>query len=164
MKILAAEGRQREAIRRLEQVVDREPDNINALAFLALAYADNGSLSKGEEKASLAMKKAPSEPVPVMVAAEIKERRAEAKEEQAKNHVQDKSIDYETRYDQAEKMFDEAIAIVNEAEALSQKALSLFRQQGDMDKVDYLEKKLRVLRSEPERIEAVKIATSYAGE
>lgn len=164
VKILAAEGRQHEAIQRLEQVVDREPDNVNALAFLALAYADVGSLSKGEEKASLAMRKAPAEPVPVMVAAEIKERRAEAKEEQAKNHVNDKSIKYEDRYDQAEKMFDVAISIVKEAERLAQKAHSLFREQGDVDKVDYLDKKLRVLRAEPERIEAVKIATIYAGE
>jgi tetratricopeptide (TPR) repeat protein len=164
VKILAAEGRQRDAIQRLEDVVEREPDNVNALAFLALAYADIGSLSEGERRASEAMSKAPLEPIPVMVAAEIKERRAEARENQAKNHVNDKSIDYETRYDQAERMFDEAIAIVKEAGALAQKALPLFREQGDTDKVDYLEKKLRVLNAEPERIEAVKIATIYAGE
>jgi tetratricopeptide (TPR) repeat protein len=157
-------GRQREAIARLEEVVERQPDNINARAFLALAYADIGNLSKGEGIVREAMSKAPNEPVPVMVAAEIKERRAEAKEQQAKNHVNDKSIDYETRYDQAEEMFDEAITIVEEAGALAQKALVLFRERGDVDKVDYLEKKLRVLRTEPERIEAVKIATIYAGE
>jgi len=164
VKILAQLGRQHEAIGRLEQIVDREPDNVNAMAYLALAYADINSLDKAERVASNAMRKSPSEPVPIMVVADIKERRAEDKEQEAKDHVLDKSLDYDKRYDEAEKMFDEAIVIVKQARALFEKARPLFLEQGAMDKVDYIDKKIRALSVEPERIEATKNATIYAGD
>ncbi len=173
--LLTALGQQTKAIRRLEEVVDRNPDNVNGIAFLALAYADEASaqkdpttrdrlLAKAKARAEEALRKGPNEPLALMVAGEIKERESERKEEQAKAHVKDKSIPFEQRYDEAEAMFDEAIQLVKEAKAYFVKARPLFNAQGSSERAQYVEKKARLMDSEVERLEAVKTAVIYAGE
>jgi len=98
------------------------------------------------------------------VAGEIRERESERLEEAAKRHVEDKSIPYEQRYDEAEKMFDEAILVVRQAKDYFERARQLFRARGDSDRAQYVEKKVRQMDSEVGRLEAVKTAVIYAGE
>lgn len=162
-KVLTALGRQQEAIGRLQRMVEHDPENVNALVAITIAYMEMDNLKMARKYSADALRKAPGEPLPMMVAGEVKEREAEELEERAKRHVEDTSIDYVKRYEEAEKMLLDAIEKVKEAKAYMEKALPLFQQRGETDRVNYVEKKIRLLSAEPERLQAVIDSLIYAG-
>jgi|GEM_PF-3040450 len=165
VKILKELGREQEALNRLSDLVQRDPENVNALVALSVAYMDLGRLSQAQANIRDAMRKAPEEPLPIMIAGEIKERWAETKEAEAKRIINDKENypDFVAREQACENTFNESIELAKEALTYMQRALPLFQQKGDEDRAGYVEKKIRILQAEPERLAATRDATIYAG-